>query len=136
MTIQGVSQIRTILMKAKSGRVFHKTPKLLLPSSMKRIHSFFSSLIVRGGFFSIRIVPKGISEPKRILSAEAGTSLKINTYPLLLQRVQWRASGSNLYPSLCLYLTSISFRHQDERATSNQGQTFKIQLRDEKYYLF
>jgi hypothetical protein len=78
MTIQGVSQIRTILMKAKSGRVFHKIPKLLPPSSMKRIHSFFLSLIVRGESFSIRIVPKGISEPKRILSAEAGTQLKIN----------------------------------------------------------
>jgi len=34
MIIQGVSQISIILMKAKSGKVFHKTPKLLLSSSL------------------------------------------------------------------------------------------------------
>ncbi len=34
MTIQGISRIPLVLMKAKSGRVFHKTPKLLLSSSL------------------------------------------------------------------------------------------------------
>jgi hypothetical protein len=34
MTIHGVSQIPIILMKAKIGKVFHKTPNLLLPSSI------------------------------------------------------------------------------------------------------
>jgi hypothetical protein len=34
MTIQGVSGIPIILMKANSGKVFHKTPNLLLPSSI------------------------------------------------------------------------------------------------------
>jgi hypothetical protein len=34
MTIQGVSRIPNILMEAKSGKVFHKTPKLLPSSSI------------------------------------------------------------------------------------------------------
>ena len=34
MINQGVSQIPIILTKAKSGKVFHKIPNLLLPSSI------------------------------------------------------------------------------------------------------
>jgi hypothetical protein len=40
MTIHGVSQIPIILMKAESGRPFHKSPELLPLKEKNYSHSF------------------------------------------------------------------------------------------------